>query len=328
MTSQAQNGAGWKSVVMARNSQKSPRKASDGSAADANGLRHGARHAGAVRNSGFTGVEPWSKFQPVSTSVGIAMEHGMYLLQLIAAGLILLSAGFLQGTVAFGFALLSVPLLLMVGLPVPVVLTITAVCAAVQALSGVQQLHHTVPWKEVGMSVAVRSVTMLLGVWVLRRLAHSPVSQITFWIGFVLLLLVVLLAVWRPQPRARLHSAWSAAAFCASGFAGGLCSMDGPPLVLWVMAHDWSAERTRAFLFAAFMSVVPLQLSLLYWAFGSDVLHGMIWGAVLSPAALVGSLLGLRIGARFSKPLLRRLAFVLLTAVALSAMLPQLRAFL
>jgi len=89
------------------------------------------------------------------------------------------------------------------------------------------------------------------------------------------------------------------------------------------MAHDWPVERTKAFLFASFMTLTPLQLAVLYGAFGADVLHGIALGAALTPAVLLGTLLGLRLGGRFSKPLLRRLAFLLLAAVAVNSMLPQ-----
>lgn len=104
--------------------------------------------------------------------------------------------------------------------------------------------------------------------------------------------------------------------------------MGGPPLVLWVMAHDWTAERTRAFLFASFMSLVPVQLALLYWTFGKDVVYGIAVGAALSPVVFLGSLFGLRVGALIPKPLLRRLAFFLLVAIALNAMFPQILGFL
>lgn len=47
-------------------------------------------------------------------------------------------------------------------------------------------------------------------------------------------------------------------------------------------------------------------------------------GLAFSPVVLLGSLLGLRVGARFSKPFLTRLAFLLLAAIALHAMSPAL----
>lgn len=252
----------------------------------------------------------------------------MDLHQAINALLIVFCAAFLQGTVAFGFGLLSVPLLLMVGLPIPAVLAISSVCTAVQSGSGVHHLRHAVPWKIVVMSVAVRAAAMALGIWVLRVLVNYPVAQLKFWVGAVMLLMVVLQAAWKPQPRARLHGGWNLAAFGASGFTGGLCSMGGPPLVLWVMAHDWTADRTRAFLFASFMSLVPIQLALLYWSFGDTVVYGMALGVAFSPVVLLGSFLGLRIGSRFSKPLLSRVAFLLLAIIAVNAMWPQIARWL
>jgi uncharacterized membrane protein YfcA len=189
----------------------------------------------------------------------------------------------------------------------------------------VHRLRHAVPWKDVVVSVSVRAAAMLLGIGTLSRLVACPVARIKFWVGFVILLLVLLQAAWRPAPRPRLHGGWNLAAFLASGFIGGLCSMGGPPLVLWVMAHDWPAERTRAFLFASFMGIVPVQLIALYLTFGADAARGAAWGAAFSPVALLGSLLGLRVGARFSKPALIRLAFVLLVAIAMHAMYPEIR---
>jgi hypothetical protein len=42
-------------------------------------------------------------------------------------------------------------------------------------------------------------------------------------------------------------------AFAAAALGlAGICGMGGPPLVLWAMAHDWPADKVRAFLFACF----------------------------------------------------------------------------
>jgi uncharacterized membrane protein YfcA len=248
----------------------------------------------------------------------------MDLYQIGWALLVVLLGGILQGTVAFGFGLLVVPLLLALGLSAPTVLAIASICTAVQAATGVHRLRQVVPWGSVGFSLLIRGLSMLFGVWVLRRLVDYPVISLKFWVGLVLLLLVAAQAVWRPRPVARRHPAWDLAAFLASGFTAGLCGMGGPPLVLWVMGHDWAPDRIRAFLFAAFMGTVPLQLILLYWVFGGDVLRGMALGFAFSPAVFLGSMLGLRIGARFSGPNLRRLAYLVLVLVALSSMLPQL----
>lgn len=244
-------------------------------------------------------------------------------LQTVQVLLIVLCGGFLQGTVAFGFGLFGVPLLMMVGLSMPTVLAIIAVCTVVQTASGVHHLRQSVPWKIVGTSLLLRSISMLAGIWVLHRLATYPHSLLNFWVGLTLLLMLILQVAWQPQPKDRLHMGWDLAAFLGSGFSGGLCGMGGPPLLLWVMAHNWSSVRTRAFLFASFMCLVPIQLAVLYWTFGHDVVYGMMLGAAFSPVVLLGSILGLRQGEHLSKPRLKRVVFVLLSLVALNSMAPE-----
>jgi hypothetical protein len=246
---------------------------------------------------------------------------------ILSALLILFAGGLLQGTVGFGLGLFCVPLLLTAGFPVSTVLAMASIGTAVQAVSGVHHLRHAVPWRTVGFSLLIRAAAMAAGVGLVRVLAGYPVASLKFWVGAVMLALVAAQAWWRPMPRPKLHAAWDWAAFLGSGFTAGLCSMGGPPLVLWVMAHDWPADRTRGFLFASFMSLVPLQLVLLYSQFGQDVLRGALLGLALAPAVLAGSLAGLRVGGRFSKTILRRVAYTVLLAIAFNAMYPQARAW-
>ena len=104
----------------------------------------------------------------------------------------------------------------------------------------------------------------------------------------------------------------------------GTCGMGGPPLVLWSMSHNWSNQRTRAFLYSVFGPTIPLQLALLYVIFGSDVGLGLLVGAMLLPAVFLGAFIGLHIGNRLSKPLLKTVAYIMLIAIALNSILPQL----
>lgn len=247
--------------------------------------------------------------------------------QILISLAVVFCGAFVQGTAAFGFGLFVIPLLLMAGLTMPVVLAIAAVCTAVQSLTGVHHLRSEVPWKKVAFAASVRAVSLLLGIWVLRSMVALPVREIRFWLGAIILFFVLLQGMWQPVPRKRLHQGWDVAAFLVSGFVGGLCGMGGPPLVLWVMAHDWSSGRTRAFLFASFVLLVPVQLAVMTFTFGREVLHGALLGAALSPAVFFGALLGLRVGSRFSKRVLKRVAFLLLLAIAVNAMLPQLMHF-
>jgi uncharacterized membrane protein YfcA len=242
---------------------------------------------------------------------------------LLIIATVLFGGSLLQGTVGFGFALFAVPLLLATGLPMPMVLAVNAISTAVQAGNGVHHLRADVPWREMGLSIALRAGAMLIGIWVLAHLMHYPQTLLNCWIGVMVLAMTATQALWRPRPQPRLHAGWGIAAFLMSGFIGGICSMSGPPLVLWALAHDWSVARTRAFLFASFLLLIPLQLAVLYATFGSDVLRGMLLGLLLCPAVLLGSHLGLRLGARFSKPLLCNAAYTVLVVIAATAILPR-----
>jgi uncharacterized membrane protein YfcA len=100
--------------------------------------------------------------------------------------------------------------------------------------------------------------------------------------------------------------------------------MGGPPLVLWVTAHNWTADQMRAFLFACFMSIAPFQMVAYYWNFGNQIIYGVLLAIIFLPIVLLGSSLGLQIGTHFSKGVLKNLAFSLLIIISISVMLPYL----
>jgi len=81
-------------------------------------------------------------------------------------------------------------------------------------------------------------------------------------IGGILCLLVAIQYLWRQHPVKAMHWGWGGLAFIGSGLLAGLCGMGGPPLVIWSMAHDWPAEKTRGFLFAVFATSIPTKLTI------------------------------------------------------------------
>jgi uncharacterized membrane protein YfcA len=106
-----------------------------------------------------------------------------------------------------------------------------------------------------------------------------------------------------------------------SGFLLGFSGMGGPPMVLWVLAHDWPMNRARAFLFfLAAMSVIP-QAVFLWLRFGNAALDAMLLGAAATPAVLIGLWCGLYLARLVPDRALRRLCIALLVVIALSAIL-------
>jgi uncharacterized protein len=102
--------------------------------------------------------------------------------------------------------------------------------------------------------------------------------------------------------------------------------LGGPPMVLWVMAHDWPMSRGRAFLYYLFATGLPLQALLLWLLFGDDILWAMLLGLAAVPVILVGIYLGLALARLIPDCVMRNLATAVLMLIAVSSIvLPWLR---
>jgi uncharacterized membrane protein YfcA len=227
----------------------------------------------------------------------------------------------LQSAAGFGFGLFTIPLLILLGCRSYEAIVVVAVAATMQALVGVIVLRRHVRWKRILVMIALSCAAQPFGVAVLGVLAEQDRSTVRRVFGAIVLLAVLLQLVLRVRPRDSVHPLVTVGAMLASGFMSGLSGMGGPPAVLWVMAHRWSNPESRATLWAFFGGTTPVQLTLLWLEFGPPVLDAAGLGLALVPASLVGLLPGLWIGHRIPKPRLRAVGMVILTAIALSALL-------
>ena len=97
--------------------------------------------------------------------------------------------------------------------------------------------------------------------------------------------------------------------------------MGGPPLVLWMTTRDFRANQARAFTMTLFLLNAPLQVLLLLFLSRTMTIDVLMMALVLTPVIYLGSLIGVRIGDRFSKQLLNRVALGVLTVIALNAII-------
>ena len=246
----------------------------------------------------------------------------MEILDIVVAGAIICLAGMAQSTVGFGYALFATPLLVWTGVPLPSVITLVATCSMIQAAIGARKLHAAVPWRLSLTATAIRLAGVTVGILLLKRLVALNTDHIRMVIGCILCLLVGIQLLWRPRPVKTTHWTWAGLAFITSGISAGICGMGGPPLVLWSMAHDWSAQKTRGFLFAVFATSIPVQIVLLCLAFGTSILWNVAIGIAFMPLVYLGAAIGLPIGNRMDKERLRRIAYVILLVIGVSAVVP------
>jgi uncharacterized membrane protein YfcA len=240
--------------------------------------------------------------------------------QLIAIATTLLVASVIQSAVGFGMGLFAIPILMWCGIPLPsaiaVILTATTVQSGMAALS----LRRDIPWRTTGAALALRVAGAAVGVLVLAMITTLNVGRIKQIVGAVLLVVVVVQWLWKAEPRPSIGLHWSVGAFFTSGVMAGVLGMGGPPLVLWVMATSWSPSRIRAFLLTNFLLLNPISLALLAWKFGPNIWAVGLVGLLNAPVLLGGTVIGLRIGRRLSRPMLQRAAFTMLLLLALASM--------
>jgi len=242
----------------------------------------------------------------------------------ILLALIVTLASALQSFVGFGFALLAVPPLLLLGLSLPEAVAVALAGTFVQGMAAAVKLHRHIRWREISLLVGVRMLAIPAGLGLMVVLVHLGEAHTKQGVGAVLLLALILWAAVRVRPRERLAPGWGVAAGLGSGLLGGSVGMGGPPCVLWALGHRWSSEQLRASLFTIFTVTVPLQFALLWWQFGLEPILAGLLGFLLTPLIAAGSALGLWLSTHLPTPHLRRAMLGLLAVMAVYAIVQPL----
>ena len=235
--------------------------------------------------------------------------------QYLLVSLILFASSVVQGAVGFASGLFGIPLLMLTGITLPDAVAISLVAAAVQNIVAVWQLRHQIDYPATLRPTLIRFAFLPLGVWALHLIGEENKDLANQIVGLVIIGIIILQLATNVRPQPRLHSAWEWLAFSAGGFLLGLCGMGGPPMALWVLAHDWPMNRARGFLYFIFATGVVPQGLLLWLAFGNPILYAMLLGLVALPAVLLGLWLGLWISRLIPDRLLRILSLLLLLLI-------------
>ena len=240
---------------------------------------------------------------------------------LALVGAVVFLSAVAQSAVGFGYALYATAPLVWLGLPLPQTVVLVGTCSLLLSIIGARRLRARVPWRMVGTAVAVRLVAVVVGLSLLRWLLSAEQGTIKAAVGAILCAIVLVQWAWRPRPAPQVAAPWGALAFASSGLLAGFCGMGGPPLVLWLMAHDWPSQKTRGFLFATFSLSIPAQLAMMTFTFGASVLFTVAVGLLCLPLVYAGSLVGMPVGDRLSRGALRKCAYAILLAIGITSIL-------
>jgi uncharacterized membrane protein YfcA len=224
-------------------------------------------------------------------------------------------AGMVRGFAGFGAAMVMTTVFSALYGPA-VGIALCLLLEIVVALPLVPRVLQLVDWHRIGLLLVAAAVAVPVGNLVLTLAGPEPMR----WaISAIVLGAVLLLASgWRFSGKPRMATTLVAGA--SSGFLNGLSGMAGPPIAFYYLAGDETVTRVRAnlttyFVFVDLMTLVTfMSRGLIDWSTGA-------LGLFLTPAVVLGGLLGERLFPLASERFYRRLALVLLVGVAIGALI-------
>ncbi|MCH1506627.1 MAG: sulfite exporter TauE/SafE family protein [Verrucomicrobiales bacterium] len=234
-------------------------------------------------------------------------------------GMILFVAAVVQGLIGFAMAIVAIPLLVWTGLPLSEAIAVSMASTMVQALTGMFKLRHAIPWEIVRLSLVVRSLSLPIGILIMVQLDGIETSEVKAVLGSCIILIVLVKISLKIEPKEKLAAKWNYFAFACSGLFAGMVGMGGPPLVLWVAAHQWNGDKIKAFLFANFAILSPVGLLMIWMALGPNILRAAGKGFLFAPLVILGSLLGVWLGTFVPRERLRMILYIMLIVMGIAS---------
>jgi uncharacterized protein len=238
-------------------------------------------------------------------------------MSLLAGGLVVAAASFLGGVTGFGYSLVATPLLLLIGFPLPFVVTANLSVACVTRIPVAYRFREDANVRRAAGLIAGCVPGLWLGVLVLTAVAEETIKLAA---GVVVMVAAVLLyrAVSAPPPRPVPGAPLVAGLF--GGFLGTATSLNGVAPVL-LLARDKAAPRSViADLALYFVASTAIGLLILHLEGAID--EEALWPAfaLWLPGSLLGNWVGTTVGPRLPEETFRQITLaVVFVAGALTA---------
>ena len=226
-------------------------------------------------------------------------------------GIVILFGGFVKGLSGFGTVLVIIPLL-MVYIDIKTVIPLIYLLEFVGTVLLLIQLLKSLNWKEVYPLLVGFVPGVMIGVFCLK----------TFDMGILRLILGIILIAYSVYglffeiSNIKIWKGWAYLVGFLSGGLGGTIGANGPPVIIYTSAQQWSNDKIRVTLQGFFSLACPITIIM-------QAYHGLITTAVVKyfGFSLLIFLLGIYIGSRFYGTLrnktYKRVIFVMLAFLGL-----------
>ncbi len=241
------------------------------------------------------------------TFTTMVTDFGLF--QLALVWLVVIFAAVMRAFTGFGFALAAVPVFTLLMSPAESVVLSIMLTLAVSVLT-LKTYWGQFPIRPMLPMISFSLLGTLIGTLVLGLL--DPTS-FQLWIGLAVVAACLLLTFYRPtfvEARANV----SRAVGLVSGLMNGVFGVPGPPVVVYAVATQPSAEKARALLMTFFLFSASFGF-VAHAAAGYVGVHTLWLFALSFPAMYLGDKVGYWLFKRYGTALYRHVALGVLFAV-------------
>jgi uncharacterized membrane protein YfcA len=242
---------------------------------------------------------------------------GIALLLLLAG-----AAAYVQTITGFAFGLLMMGGIGMLGLlPLPDAAVMVSVLTLVNAAQMILRGWKGVAWSEFRLALLPSLVLLVLGYFLLERLADTNLDGLRFLLGLVIVGASIQLLL-QPHPLKERSSSGSFVLVGAlGGFLGGMFSTSGPPLIYHLYRQPFPVATIRDTLVLIFAVNAIFRLGLVGTT-GNFPIHILAGALLAAPVVTATTFLAKRWPPPLPVLTLRRIAFTLLLLSGLSLAVP------
>lgn len=243
--------------------------------------------------------------------------------QIVQIAIIVCIGAFIQSLVGFGFAIFSMPLMLLTNIELQQAIFITLACQIGQEISGLYCVRKDVNIKQLfgklWLVVVSGFVFLIIGVMLLKTVEQIDKVYIRRLVSAIILLLIVLNWFVRPGKYRKIGKIWAGLAGSAAGLLTATIGITGPPVVLWVLSQDYTNKETRGSIWLIFLLIMVPTLLLLFFFYPASIPGSLLLTIILTPGVFLISALGVKVGNQFKASLLKRLIYIILIGTALAS---------
>lgn len=220
-------------------------------------------------------------------------------------------AGMVQGLTAFGFALISVPILILVISP-KIVVPLVIIYASLICMAILFQSRHLIDLRRIWFLIISGVAGIPLGTYLLATL---DAGLLKILIGAVIVPFAIALFMGF-QKAIKNEKLASIPVGFVSGLLQGSTSLSGPPIILFFVNQGMEKQNFRANLVTYFtvLNISAIVSFILGGIMTAEVFRYALW---FSPAMIVGAATGIKLTHRVNDKLFRNIALLVVTIAGL-----------